>query len=222
VNRRQGLIRWDQPIFSDVLTVAVSLEDPDIILVLPSQVKGEGRTESPDFVSRVRIEPEWGEFQAALVLRQLGFQPFGESVNRKTAWGCNLTGSFFLLDRTKAYYQVTFGEGVGSYRGAPDVVATGPNSAAILPLFGWMLGVQHEWTDALTSNLTLSKLTSDDLPGQDPSNLSDTTYFAFNLVANPYQRVFCGVEYLYGTRTDVSGADGSAHRLQASFGFYLP
>jgi hypothetical protein len=222
VHRRQGLIRWDQPIFSDAVRVAVAVEDPNIILTTQPQAKGDGRTESPDFITRVRIEPEWGEFQAALVLRRLGYQPFDESVISGNAWGCNFTGSFFALARTKVYYQLTVGEGIGSYRGSPDVVATGPDSGAILPMFGWMLGVHHAWTDSLTSNFTLSKLSLDDLPGQAPNNLRRTTYLAFNLIANPYERVFCGVEYLYGTREDLSGAEGSAHRLQASFGFFLP
>ncbi len=222
VHRRQGLIRWDQPIFGDAMTVAVAIEDPNIVLTTQTQKKGDGRTESPDFISRLRIEPDWGEFQAALLLRKLGYQPFGEPVISKTAWGCNFTGSFFVLARTKVYYQLTVGDGIGSYRGSPDVVATGPDSGEILPMSGWMFGVHHEWTDSLTSNLTFSELSLDDLPGQDLNNLRRTTYLAFNLIANPYKRVFCGVEYLYGSREDLSGAEGSAHRLQASFGFFLP
>jgi hypothetical protein len=62
----------------------------------------------------------------------------------------------------------------------------------------------------------------DDVPGQDPDSLRGTTYLAVNLIANPYERVFTGVEYLYGVRDDASGASGAANRLQMSFGFYLP
>jgi hypothetical protein len=170
----------------------------------------------------LRYEQQWGEFQGALVLRKLGFQPTNQPVITENAWGFNFTGSIFLMEKTKGYYQITFGEGIGSYRGSPDVVATGPNSAAILPMFGWMVGVHHEWNDAWTSNFTFSKLTLQDVPGQSPTNLHSTTYLAVNLIANPYERVFCGIEYLYGIREDVDRDSGNANRLQMACGFYLP
>ncbi len=222
VNRRQGLVRWDQPILAEGLSVAVAIEDPQIIIQRPLLVTGNALTESPDFISRLRLERDWGEFQGAFVLRELGFQPTDRPIIKELAWGFNFTGSAFLFERTKGCYQITFGEGIGSYRGSPDVVSTGPATAAVLPMFGWMVGVHHQWTDALTSNFTFSKLSLEDLAGQDLENLRGTTYLAANLIANPYDRVFVGVEYLYGTREDVSGAQGTAHRLQMSFGFFLP
>lgn len=222
VNRRQGLVRWEQPVWFDDVLVAVALENPRIIVESPPLVTGTGRTESPDFLTRLRWEPDWGAFQGALVVRQLGFQPANQPVITETAWGFNFTGSFLLVDTTKAYYQITFGDGIGSYRGSPDVVATGPTTAAILPVFGWMVGVHHEWSDRLTSNFTFSKLSLEAIPGQDSDNLRGTTYLAVNLIANPYERVFVGIEYLYGLRDDVSRARGTANRLQMSFGFYLP
>jgi len=222
VNRRQGLVRYEQPIMDDRLTFAVAIEDPEFIFTQPEMVSGKDQTQSPDFLTRLRLEDDWGSFQVALVLRQLGFQVSDGPLIEELAWGFNFSGSARLLERTKGYCQITFGEGIGSYRGSPDAVATGPNTAAILPVFGWMVGVHHEWTDQLTSNVTFSKLTLEDQPGQSPANLADTTYLAVNLIANPYERVFCGIEYLYGIRQDVSGQSGSANRLQISFGFYLP
>lgn len=222
VNRRQGLVRWEQPIWGDLYSIGVGIEDPDINIEGSDLAAGDGRTQSPDFITRVRFSPDFGEYQAAFVFRKLGFQPVGESVTTKDAWGFNFTGALLLLEQSRFYYQVTFGEGIGSYRGSPDVVVTGPNTGEVLPMFGWMVGVHHEWTEQLTSNFTFSKLSLEDIPGQAPENLRETTYLAINLIANPLDRVFCGVEYLYGIRDDVGGASASAHRLQMSFGFYLP
>jgi hypothetical protein len=222
VNRRQGLVRWDQPLVDDLVFLAASVEDPQILVENPGAIPGEGRTESPDFITRLRYEQDWGEFQGALVMRQLGFQPTNQPVITENAWGFNFTGAVLLLEETKAYYQITFGEGIGSYRGSPDVVATGPITAAILPVFGWMVGVKHEWNDSWTSNFTFSELALGDVPGQAPTNLKSTTYLAVNLIANPYERVFCGIEYLYGIREDVDGDSGSANRLQVACGFFLP
>lgn len=222
VNRRQGLVRWEQPFADDLMAWAVAVENPEINIEAPLGVMGEGRTESPDFISRIRLMPDWGEFQAAMVLRELGFQPINQPVLTDNAWGFNFTGSFLVTQQTKAYYQITWGEGIGSYRGSPDVVATGPMTAAILPVFGWMVGMHHEWNDRWTSNFTFSELALEDIPGQDPENLRGTTYMAINLIANPYERVFCGIEYLYGVREDVSGDSGSANRIQIACGFFLP
>jgi hypothetical protein len=85
-----------------------------------------------------------------------------------------------------------------------------------------MVGVHHDWNDSLTSNVTFSKLSLDDIPGQSPTNLRSTTYLAVNLIANPYERVFLGIEYLYGIREDVDGDNGNANRLQIACGFFLP
>ncbi len=222
VNRRQGLVRWTQPVLVDGLSLAIALENPRVIVDTPAGLDGQGRTETPDFIVRSRFENEWGQFQAAGLVRRLGFQPLGEPVVSKTAWGLNFTGSMLLTEEDIFYYQITFGDGIGSYRGSPDIVATGPTTAVIQSSFGWMIGSKHEWTDRLTSNFTFSDLSLDNLPGQADDNLRRTQYIAANLILNPFERVFVGLEYLYGFRQDVNGAHGDAHRLQSSFGFYLP
>lgn len=222
VNRRQGLVRLDFPLVVEGLSWAVALENPRINLETPVGVQGSGRTETPDFVTRLRFETDEAEFQAAMVLRELGFQRIGESVVTEIAYGFNFTGSALLTQRTKVYSQITFGEGIGSYRGSVDVVSTGPDTAEVLPMFGWMFGVKQAWTDRLSSNLTVSELTLDRVAGQDPTNLRSTTYLAINLIQNPYERVFWGVEYLHGIRENQNRDSASANRLQMSFGFYLP
>lgn len=222
VNRRQALARWDQPLLDGSLLFAAALEDPNVVIESPTMLAGEARTDTPDFITRLRVEPEWGEFQVASIIRQLGFQPTGMPEISETAWGFNFTGSALMLPGTKAYYQFTFGEGIGSYRGSPDVVATGPMTGEIVPVLGWLVGLKHEWNDRLSSNVTISEVTLDDFPGQDPASLKDTTYLAVNLIQNPFERVFWGIEYLYGVRQDVSGDEGSANRLQVSCGFFLP
>ena len=222
VNRRQGLVRFSQPLGSGGWIWAISVEDPTIDIEAPVTVLGQGRTESPDWITHLRFEREGVETQAALLIRKLGFQPSGQPVLTATAWGVNWTGSIHLTECTRFYTQLTAGEGIGSYRGSPDIVSTGPSSAAILPMFGWMIGCKQDWNDRLTSNFTYSQLTLDAIPGQTPTNLRRTDYLAMNLIFSPYERVFAGAEYLYGRRENQDGQSGEAHRLQMSFGFYLP
>ncbi|MEM9644995.1 MAG: DcaP family trimeric outer membrane transporter [Planctomycetota bacterium] len=222
VNRRQGLVRLDFPFGWEGVSWAIALENPRINIEVPTGIQGVGRTETPDFVTRLRYELDAAEFQVAMVIRELGFQRVGEAVVTDAAYGFNLTGSAFLSERIKAYSQITFGEGIGSYRGSADVVATGANTAEILPMFGWMVGIQRAWSDRLSSNLTVSELTLDRIAGQDSGNLRSTTYVAVNLIQNPYERVFWGIEYLHGIRENQGGDSASANRIQMSFGFYLP
>ncbi|WDQ17830.1 DcaP family trimeric outer membrane transporter [Rhodopirellula sp. P2] len=222
VNRRQGLVRLDLPLGDSGWSWAVSLEDPRIQIDIPIGVTGEGRTESPDVITHLKLERDRGDFQAAFVMRELGFQPVGDPVITGTAWGFNFTGSGKVTEDTRLYSQITFGEGIGSYRGSPDVVSTGPSSAAILPMFGWMVGCKHVWNERLTSNLTYSELLLDPIAGQDPTNLRQTNYLAVNLIHNPVDRVFVGIEYLYGMRENQNGNQADATRLQMTFGFYLP
>ncbi|MFG0286898.1 MAG: DcaP family trimeric outer membrane transporter [Rhodopirellula sp. JB044] len=222
VNRRQGLVCLDLPLGDSGLSWAIALEDPQIDIEIPTGVTGEGRTESPDLITHLKLERDLGDFQAAFVIRELGFQRTGEPVVTDTAWGCNLTGSLGCTDATRVYSQITVGEGIGSYRGSPDVVATGATTAAILPMFGWMIGAKHAWNDQLTSNFTFSALTLDRIAGQAGTNLRETTYLAANLIHNPVDRVFIGIEYLYGTRENQNGEQADATRMQMSFGFYLP
>lgn len=222
VNRRQGILRLEAPIWMDGLTWAASIENPRISLEIPAGVQGDARTESPDFVSRLRFEQDWCEFQAAMVLRELGFQPTNQTVRADLAWGFNFTGSIQNKNNTKAYYQITFGEGIGSYRGSPDVVATSSTTAEILPVFGWMVGLKHNWTERTTSNATYSELHAQSIAGQALDNLRSTSYLALNVIHTPYERVFLGAEFLHGTRQNQSFDQADATRLQVSCGFMLP
>lgn len=222
VTRRAAQVRWTQPLIGDWLTAAVSVENPEIRLELPDTVTPV--TQTPDFIARIRWSPEWGQFQVAGVARQLGVQPENQEVREALGWGFNFTGALLLNDANKFYYQILFGDGIGSYRGLPDVALTGNQQKQASPLgtFGWMVGWKHEWTPQLTSNFTYSVSSINNLPGQVESDLKENTYLAANVIWNPIERMFMGVEYLFGTRENKNWERGEANRVQASFGFYLP
>ncbi|QDT45720.1 hypothetical protein Pan241w_58480 [Gimesia alba] len=222
VNRRQAQARWTQTIFHDDLKLALAVEDTDFIIETPFGVTGEPRKPSPDFVGHLRLDRERAQFQVASLFRVVGFQPTGKSVITKSAWGLNFTGVILATDKTKVYSQIVFGEGIGSYRDLPDAAPTAANQSGLMPLFGWMVGVTHDWNDSLSSNFTYAENRLGTTAFQNPNDVEATTYLAANLIWSPLDRVKVGVEYLYGTRENVNGAMGDAHRLQASFIFDLP
>jgi len=229
VNRRQAQARWTQSILHDDLTLALAVEDTRFIIETPVGVTADPRSPSPDFVGHLRLEREWGRFQIGGLYRILGVQPtgasvpiFGDDVITAPAWGFNFTGAVLPTDATKVYYQILFGEGIGSYRGLPDAVPNAVNDIDLLPLFGWMVGITHDWNDRLSSNFTYAEDQLETTPFQPPDDVDRTTYLAANLIYSPFPRVRVGIEYLYGLRKNVDGGIGSANRVQTAFIFDLP
>ncbi|WP_339688202.1 DcaP family trimeric outer membrane transporter [Gimesia maris] len=222
VNRRQAQARWTQMIFHEDLKLALAVEDTRFIIDTPTGITGESRSPSPDFVGHLRLDRERAQLQVASLFRVVGFQPTGQSVITKSAWGLNFTGVYLITETTKVYSQILFGEGIGSYRDLPDAAPTAVDQGGLLPMFGWMIGATHNWNESLSSNFTYAQNDLGTTAFQNPNDVDQTTYLSANLIWSPLERVKVGVEYLYGTRTNVNGAMGDAHRLQASFIFDLP
>ena len=85
-----------------------------------------------------------------------------------------------------------------------------------------MVGWTHEWNDRWSSNFTYSVNRIDTASFQAGGDLRENSYLAVNLIWTPVERIYCGVEYLFGTRENVDGGRGEANRLQAAVFFYLP
>ncbi len=222
VNRRQAMIRWTQPVPYENLTLAIAAEDTRFNVIPPGGVPGEARSPSPDLVSRLRLSKDWGQFQVAGLYRLGGFQPTGDRVVTRSAWGLNFTSTVLLTERSKVYQQFVFGEGIGSYRGLPDAAPSSATSDELLGLTGWMVGYTQQWTDCLNSNFTYGENSLDNTLLQDPGDVHRTTYLAVNLIWNPVDRVRVGIEYLYGLRENVDRDSADAHRIQSAFIFDLP
>ena len=86
-SRRQAQARWTQPICHEDLTLALSVEDARFIIDAPAALTGAPRSPSPDFVMRLRLDREWGQFQIAHLYRIGGFQPTGGRVETGSGWG---------------------------------------------------------------------------------------------------------------------------------------
>ncbi|WP_417388555.1 DcaP family trimeric outer membrane transporter [Gimesia sp.] len=222
VNRRQAQARWTQNILNENTTFAVSVEDTYFNIEPPTGITGDPSNPSPDFVTRLRYKDDCSEYQAAGLYRVVGFQPTGQSVRTAFAWGFNMTGVRLLTDQTKVYSQIVFGEGIGSYRDLPDAAPTAVNQAGLLPMFGWMAGLTHDWNEELSSNFTYAENSLSTSAYQARSDVKKTTYLAANLIWSPVTNVKIGIEYLFGTKENVGGATGDAHRLQTSFILDLP
>ena len=59
-------------------------------------------------------------------------------------------------------------------------------------------------------------------PAQQPEDIHRDEYMAVNLIWNPVERVFFGIEYPYDVHVVFDRDAGAAHRLQISSAFVLP
>ena len=114
--------------------------------------------ETPDLVALLRYSPRWGQFQIAAVVCEIDFQETGMPVRTHIASGLNFAGALFATESDKVYYQVLFGEGVGSYRELPDAAPSAVDGLAMVGSFGWMLGWTHDWSESFSSNFTYMSL----------------------------------------------------------------
>ena len=120
------------------------------------------------------------------------------------------------MKKDKIIYQVVYGPGIGRYRGGESVALDQNGNLETLTDLGLTLGVEHYWTDKLSTLLVYNYGKVDNTVGQPGSALESTNYFAANLIYNFMKGTFIGVEYLRGNREDFNGADGTANRLQMS------
>lgn len=225
ITARRPQVRWTIPICGDELNLALALEDSKTVVELPpgGTTTGETRAVTPDFVARLRRTTSGGNFQVAMIARELGFQPSGESVLTDSAWGLNFSQVAELSPDNKFYWQINYGDGIASLLGdLPDITPTGPDSADLLGYFGWMVGATHNWNKKLSSNLTFAESHFRNTSGQPSTDINNLTYLAANLIWSPTDGIDVGIEYLYGKRENISGDSGLANRIQFAIFYYLP
>jgi hypothetical protein len=225
---RQPQVRYTW-IFHERFSIAGALETPEVSLT-----GGQGVNFVPDIVGRAVWKfKDIGHLQGAVVLRQIR----GEStlapgeVSSAPAWGASLSGvvPFFYFNLTDRFiYQLNIGKGNARYindlnsLGGQDAVfdpVTGDLEA--LPARGFYLDFEHQWKEwqatkemKLRSSLIWSYVDVDNLEFQPGEAYHRTNRLSFNLVFSPIDRIDVGVEYIYGTRENKDGNEGSADQFQ--------
>ncbi len=211
---RHGMLRFKHSI-ADNMYFAVALEE--------SKAKGQSPTESgnfenplPDLTGRYRITEKWGHVQFSAFLASIRYRYDDGSKDDETLYGGNLSGQFNFLKRDEIIYQVIYGPGLGRYRGGDSVGLDQSGNIEALTDLGLTIGVQHYWTDKLSTLVVYNYGNVENTDGQPGSSIKATSYFAANVVYNIMKGTFIGVEYLKGNREDLSGDEGTANRLQFS------
>lgn len=225
---RQAQVRYTVQV-KDNLSVAGALETPEV-----SITGGEGVNVVPDLVGRaIWSFKEIGHLQGAVVIRQVRAEPDPPLTGSESAWGwgASLSGvvPFYYFDLTDRFiFQLNAGRGNARY--VNDLNSLGGQDAAFnpadgslhtLPAIGWYLDYEHQWKNwektrvmKLRSSFIWSFVRVDNRSFQLDTAYHETNRYSANLVFSPLERIDIGVEYIYGTRQNKNGHQGSSDQVQ--------
>ena len=226
---RQAQARWTQK--AGWLTWSAAVEDNKSAILLLTDLPGKAEYPSPDFVGRVRFDFPRGHLTTSAFVGSAAFRSAIEDAagntdrDRVTLWGSMASVKFLPFGKDSAYSVVTYGEGIGRYRGG--ITAVLDESGELHPAAGiaFMGGYEHFWADRWSSNGVYSVADIENETFYTSLVNKRLEYGAINLL---YwflgDRAWTGVEYLYGSREVFGGGDdtGSAHRVQYAVRFNLP
>ena len=215
---RQAMIRWTQPL-EDGSYFAIAVEDPDSDVVPPTGVAGKSEEPLPDLTARLYLENPLGHVQLGAFGGMARFDPDAGPSDEVLLWGFNLSTKLATFGKDNAIVQVTYGDGVGRYRGGSTAAPDSDGNLDAITVLGLHGSYQHHWSDELRSTAGYSWGDAD-LPGGTPTTATEkVTYGWANLIWQFTDRAWVGIEYLYGTRETNDDEDGHANRLQLALKF---
>lgn len=227
------MIRYEHSFLHRHLTIGVAAEMPSV-----NATYGEHFSEIyqrvPDGIAYVQFA--WGEnrsshIRASGVIRDMYLHDNLRGRNTtQVGWGAQLSGHIDLGRWVDIYMNGVYGKGITPYiqdlTGSPYDFAydpSNPERIQTMPMWGWQAAAQINiipgmcWLTGGYSEVRLEKHNG---------YLSDNQYHKGNYV---FGNAFCNVtknftvalEYLYGSRTDMSGKSNSANRisLMAQYNF---
>lgn len=218
---RQAQIRYTHPFDDGGCYMAFALENPDAELQAPTGVMGQTEELMPDLDARFRWAHDRGHVQLGTFLGMARFEPDMGSSDDVTLWGLNLSTKYATWGADEAFVQLTYGDGVGRYRGGLAAAPDADGNLEAVPVFAVLVGYEHHWSEVYRSTVSYS-WGEGDLPEGSASDQSDELqYLAANFIWQFADRAWTGIEYLYGSNEVSDGSDGDASRIQISLRFDL-
>lgn len=215
---RQAQLRWTEPLEGGSYW-AVSLEEPDSDVLQPVGFAGESDEPLPDVNARYYWKNSLGHAQLGLFGGMARLDPAVGDTDDVALWGVNLSTKIATFGSDSAIAQVTFGDGVGRYRGGTTAATDANGDLEAVSTFAVLAAYQHHWSEKYRSTLTYSRAEGDIPDGAPPTSTEEVEYLAANLIWQFRSRAWVGIEYLFGSRDTFDDEQGEANRLQISLRF---
>ncbi|HEX2442621.1 MAG TPA: DcaP family trimeric outer membrane transporter [Vicinamibacterales bacterium] len=232
---RQPQIRYTHSL-KDTLNLALALENP-----APDLTGAQGVNLTPDFIARLRWDPDEGHrfrgllssaahVQGALLFRQLRGEVTTQPAVTLGTGGFGVNVSGVLVPRWDAEDRVKFavnaGWGIGKYitdlgtLGGQDAVYNPEtNDLQALGVSSGYFGYERQWKPTFTSAFTYGIVTVDNLDIQPADALKRTQRTTINLTWTPIPQADIVFEFLTGTRVNKDGERGASSQIQAGWTF---
>ena len=215
---RQAQVRWTREL-GDGSYVAVSLEDPDSDVIPPTGVTGKTEEPLPDLNARLRWVNPLGHVQLSGFGGMAAFDADAAPRDEVWLWGFNLSAKLTTVGKDNAIVQVTYGDGVGRYRGGNTAAPDSDGNLEAITVLGLHGSYQHHWSGEFRSTAGYSWGDAD-VPGGSPTTVTEQVTYGFaNLIWQFTERAWVGIEYLYGTRETFDDEDAHANRVQLALKF---
>jgi hypothetical protein len=226
---RNPQIRYT-PLRSESLEVALAIESPGNAIdqgklsEIAPELDVNPWNPSPDFTSHAKLMGDWGHFQAAGILRVLGFETANTATNNpdgtELGWGINLSSVIRTFGDDALLLQVVGGRGIASYMndGGVDLAPsddTNPHAEA-LGLLGWLAYYNRSWNEQWTSSFGFSETRQWTTSGQEGTAFEVGQYLSANLLFHPVPQMLIGPEFLWGRRQDRDSDSQVDNRVQFS------
>ncbi len=82
-----------------------------------------------------------------------------------------------------------------------------------IPVFAAIAGYTHNWNEHWRSTISGGYVKVDAPSALNPFTVDNTIYSSANVMWNPTTSFRMGVEYLYGRKETINGAERDAHRI---------
>ena len=220
---RQAQVRWTQKF--KAMTWYASVEDNKSAIVLPLGIEGVDEYPIPDIVNKFRFDMPRGHISTSGFVGWAQFRPLDEEPDTAVLWGTMLSANFSTFGKDTAYGVVSYGDGIGRYRGGVTAVPDFDNRLHAVRVQAFMGGYEHFWSGRWSTNAVYSVAKAPEEPFYSSALSRRLEYGAVNVLFWFLgDRGWTGIEYLYGSH-DVFGPEpnnGIDHRVQYAVRFNLP
>lgn len=223
IDKKNFLLQYKNN-YANGLGFAVSVEMPSASY---SVIDGQSESISqrlPDVPAYIQYQWDGGKshIRATAMLRNLSYRDLVTAENKfVTGYGVQLSGAVQCGSVASVLYQASYGKGIGTYQeslesqGFDLIPASEAGKLEAPRSFGFSGGIRINPCEKLflTSSYSMLRLYDQERLGGDTFRRAN--YAVVNAFYNPIPELQFGLEYLHGRRTEMSGINGKANRIQA-------